>query len=74
MLDGGFRKRLSDYRRESGSARKHKSGANIYDNLDRITTDILIVGDTEEAIHITKVLEWQFIAKFNPPWNKQINI
>lgn len=55
-------------------ARKHKSGTFIYDNLDKIITDILIVGDTDEAIRITKSLEGIFIAKFNPPWNKQKNI
>lgn len=74
LNNGGFRKRLSDYSRESDSARKHKSGRLINENLDRITTDILIVGDTQEAVKVTQILEGQFIAKFNPPWNKQINI
>ncbi len=74
LHNGGFRKRLSDYRRESDSARKHSSGSLIYDNLDRIKTDILIVGDTENAVEITKMLEGPFIAKYNPSWNKQINI
>ncbi|WP_368654381.1 hypothetical protein AB4Y30_04950 [Ornithinibacillus sp. 4-3] len=60
-----------DYRRESDSVRKHKSGKLIYENLDRITTDILIIGDSFEAVKITRLLERQFIEKFNPPWNKQ---
>jgi hypothetical protein len=62
---GGFHKRLSDYIRASDSARKHKSGKIIHDNLDQITTDILILGDTEEAVKITQLLEGQFIAKYN---------
>ncbi len=74
LHNGGFRKRLSDYRRDNNSARKHKSGRIIHENLDRITTDILIVGDTEKSIEITKILEGQFIAKFNPEWNKMLKI
>ena len=46
LNNGGFRKRLSDYRRESNSARKHASGRTIYENLDRIETYILVVGNT----------------------------
>lgn len=72
LNNGGFRKRLSDYRRESDSARKHKSGRLIHEHLDQIVTDIIVVGDTEEAVKLTKDLEKLFIAKYNPPWNKQI--
>jgi len=71
LHNGGFRKRLSDYRRDSDSARKHKSGQLINEHLDQITTDIMIVGNTEEAVQLTNILEDQFIAKYNPPWNKQ---
>lgn len=74
LNNGGFRKRLSDYRRSSDSARKHTSGQKIYDNLDDIITYILVVGDTQDAIDETKRLEGYFIAKYNPPWNKMINI
>ncbi|MBP2028703.1 hypothetical protein J2Z35_002533 [Acetoanaerobium pronyense] len=71
LNNGGFRKRLSDYRRESDSARKHESGKTINDHLDEIVTDILIVGETEEAIKTTKLLENAFIGEYNPIWNKQ---
>jgi flagellar biosynthesis GTPase FlhF len=71
LYNGGFRKRLSDYRRESDSARGHKSGQLIHEHLDEIITDILVVGDTNEAVNITSLLEQQFIAKFDPPWNIQ---
>ena len=75
LHNGGFRKRLSDYRRESNSARKHLSGRTINENLDKITTYILVIGDTEEAVAETKKLEGQFIAYYGyPEWNKQLNI
>ena len=41
LHNGGFRKRLSDYRRESNSARKHLSGRTINEHLNDITTYIL---------------------------------
>lgn len=75
LNNGGFRKRLSDYRRESNSARKHLSGRTINEHLDEITTYILVVGDTDGAVAETKRLEGQFIAYYGyPEWNKQINI
>lgn len=75
LYNGGFRKRLSDYRRESNSARKHLSGRTINEHLDEITTYILIVGDTDEAVVETKRLEGQFIEYYGfPEWNKQLNI
>ena len=74
LNNGGFRKRLSDYRRESNSARKHSSGRIIHEHLDEIITYILIVGYTQEAVEITKKLEGEFVRKYNPEWNKQINI
>lgn len=75
LNNGGLRKRLSDYRRKSNSARKHSSGRTINEHLEEITTYILVVGDTEEAVIETKMLEGQFIAYYGyPEWNKQLNI
>ena len=74
LHNGGFRKRLSDYRRESNSARKHSSGRTIYEHLDEIETYILIVGSDDEAVETTKKLEGQFVRRYDPEWNKQINI
>ena len=51
LHNGGFRKRLSDYRRQSDSARTHSSGRTINENLDRIRTYILIVGNTDYYIY-----------------------
>lgn len=74
LYNGGFRKRLSDYRRDSDSARKHTSGKIIHEHLDEIETYILIVGDTPEAVDATRKLEGIFIHKYSPEWNKMINI
>ncbi len=74
LNNGGFRKRLSDYRREGDSARKHTSGRTINAHLDEITTYILVVGNTQEAVAVTCKLEGEFVKRYNPEWNKQINI
>lgn len=68
--NGGFRKRLSDYRRESDSARKHSSGQNMYNNRGNLDIYILITGQDAEAAKIAAVLEKALIGKYNPPWNK----
>jgi len=70
--NGGFRKRLSDYRRESNSARTHTSGRLIHEHLDEIRTYLLIVGSDAEAAEVTKQLEGRFIAKYGSPWNKML--
>lgn len=72
LNNGGFRKRLSDYRRDSDSARKHKSGSTINENLDKITVDVLVVGTDENAVEVTRRLEGPFIQKYGPPWNVQL--
>ena len=46
----------------------------INKHLSEITTYILIVGDTEEAVELTKKLEGEFIAKYSTPWNYMKNI
>lgn len=69
LNNGGLRKRLRDYTRNSDSARNTKSGRYIYDNRNQITTDILIIGDTEKDIKITKFLEHPFITRYNPSMN-----
>lgn len=71
LNNGGFRKRLSDYRRESDSGRIHTSGRLINQNLSKITTYVLVVGDTKEDVETTKELEKLFVKKYNPKWNIQ---
>ena len=68
--NGGLRKRLSDYRRESNSAREHTSGTIINEHIDEIETYVLVVGTDKEAVEITKKLEPMFIKKYSPEWNR----
>jgi hypothetical protein len=70
--NGGFRKRLSDYRRKSDSARKHKSGKLMYEHADRLHISIISTGSDSEAVTIAKNLERMLVAKYNPEWNTML--
>ena len=70
--NGGLRKRLSDYCRPNGSARKHPSGQKIYANRYKIQTYILVVGDDAQAAEKSKRLEELYVGKYNPPWNSKL--
>ena len=70
--NGGLRKRLSDYCRPNGSARKHPSGQKIHANRYRIQTYILVVGSDAAAAEKSKRLEEQYVGKYNPPWNDKL--
>lgn len=72
--NGGFRKRLSDYTRDSDSARKHKSGRNMYEHRDKLKIDIIIIGSDEESAKGATQLEARLVAKYQPEWNIKINI
>lgn len=72
FANGGFRKRLSDYRRESDSARKHKSGKLMYEHADHLNISIIITGSDSEAASIAKQLEKMLVAKYNPEWNTML--
>ncbi|MGI6541514.1 MAG: hypothetical protein ACOX44_00400 [Limnochordia bacterium] len=71
--NGGFRKRLRDYVRDSDSARVHRSGGKMHENADHISLSILIVGDSESDVGAVKSLEKALIAKYHPDWNIQFN-
>ena len=70
--NGGLSKRLSDYCRLNGSARKHPSGQKIYENRRKIETFVLVVGNDEEAKQKTIELEKKYIKKYNPSWNEKL--
>lgn len=70
--NGGIRKRLSDYTRESDSARKHTSGKLMHANAAELKISILLVGTDEEAAEATRKLERYFIGKYSPEWNKML--
>ncbi|MBR2513494.1 MAG: GIY-YIG nuclease family protein [Halomonas sp.] len=70
--NGGFRKRLSDYRRQSDSARKHGSGQKMNAHNDQLDIDILVTGDDAKAAEVAKKLEILLVGKYKPKWNKQL--
>ncbi|MDX2322404.1 MAG: hypothetical protein QNK26_17605 [Moritella sp.] len=70
--NGGFRKRLSDYRRKSDSARKHGSGQKMNLHNDQLQIDILVTGGNESAADVAKKLEVLLVGKYKPEWNKQL--
>jgi len=67
--NGGFRKRLSDYTRDSDSGRKHKSGKLMYKNANDLQISIIETGSDSEAAEIAKKLEKFLIQKYAPEWN-----
>ncbi|WP_407267716.1 hypothetical protein [Radiobacillus sp. PE A8.2] len=71
--NGGFRKRLSDYRRESNSARMHESGQKMYQYRDDLSIELLIIGSNEQAAKVTSTIEGMMVGKYAPSWNKVRN-
>ncbi len=70
--NGGIRKRLSDYTRQSDSARKHTSGRLMHANASDLRISLLVVGQDREAAEATRILERYFIRKYSPEWNKML--
>lgn len=68
--NGGLRKRLSDYTRDSDSSRKHKSGQLMHQNANDLEIEVLITGSNEIAAETAKKLEQYFIGSHSPEWNK----
>ena len=76
--NGGFRKRLSDYTRESGSSRKHSSGKTIFENRNNLYVEFCSTGKGEKGANKARKLEKKIIKKekkkgsslFNVQWNR----
>lgn len=73
LNNGGFRKRLTDYIRESNSARGTSSSSKMYQYRNEIDIRIIIVGYNDNAIEITRQLEKLLIGKHSPSWNVEFN-
>ena len=67
--NGGFRKRLSDYRRDSNSGRKHGSGQKMFAYREQLQIEILVTGEDFDAADIARKLEPLFVGKYKPEWN-----
>lgn len=72
--NGGFRKRLSDYRRQNNSGRKHKSGKLINKHMSSLEVFISKTGSDSAAAQKAKQIEKFLILKYKPLWNKQLKI
>jgi len=71
--NGGFRKRLRDYVRDSDSARSHKSGGKMNEHAHQLNISIVVVGSSAEEVDAVKSLEKALVLKYAPPWNVQFN-
>ncbi len=72
--NGGFRKRLSDYRRPNNSGRKHQSGQLINKNISSLEVFIYKTGSDYAAARNAKKIEKNLILRYKPIWNKQFKI
>ena len=69
--NGGFRKRLSDFRRESPSGREHYGGTRIYDHLEWLDLYVLKTGSDEAGAELAELLKPAMIVRHLPPWNME---
>lgn len=69
--NGGLRKRLKDFYRQSDSARNHPGGENIHDNLEDVYAEVIETGSDEEAVKTADELKKAMIKRYNPIWNFQ---
>jgi excinuclease UvrABC nuclease subunit len=70
LSNGGFRKRLRDYTRESDSARNYPSGRLMHENKDEIIISIHICERSQQGIIEAEILEKEQIKRHDPVWNK----
>lgn len=67
--NGGLRKRLRDYTRNSDSSRKHGSGRLMNAHADQLEIEVLRTGNCENAAGVARTLEKMFVGKYRPEWN-----
>ena len=62
-------KRLSDFRRPSPSGRCHHAGLLIFEHLDELEVDVLVVPDGPETRRIGRKLKAPVVRLHRPAWN-----
>lgn len=67
--NGGLKKRLADYTRESDSSRKHKSGQLMNQNASDLKIYIMATGSDSDAADKARELEIEMINRYRPEWN-----
>jgi excinuclease UvrABC nuclease subunit len=68
--NGGFRKRLRDYTRESDSARNYPAGEKMYEHRDDIQIEIIVFDRNPRSIPEIEACEKSLIKELNPKWNE----
>ena len=71
--NGGFRKRLRDYVRDSDSARTHQSGGKMNEHAHQLNISIVVIGNSAAEVEAVKSLEKALVLKYAPPGNVQFN-
>lgn len=66
---GGLAKRLSDFRRDSSSARDHHMGRLINLHLHDLTAEVLITGSGSEGAALATQLTKAMVERHKPVWN-----
>lgn len=68
--NGGLRKRLMDFIRESDSARDHYAGQMIHDNINDIEVEVIKMGTDDQAALNAAELKKVLVKRYSPIWNK----
>lgn len=71
--NGGFTKRLGDFRRKGKSGRNHYAGALIHDHLDSLELEILCTGSDRKARETANLLKRPMIELHKPLWNAPVS-
>ncbi|MDV2860728.1 GIY-YIG nuclease family protein [Psychrobacter sp. CAM01] len=64
--NGGFRKRLRDYTRESDSARNYPAGRKMFENKDKVIISVSF----SDSVNDASIQERELIDTLNPKWNR----
>lgn len=66
---GGLGKRLSDFRRQSPSARNHHAGELINENISVLRVEVLITGSGGSAREVALQLKTPMMQRHQPAWS-----
>lgn len=69
LYNGGFRKRLRDYTRESDSGRNYPSGKLMHEHQNEVQIEILIFERNVANIKLVEQKESDLIKELQPKWN-----
>ncbi len=72
LNNGGFRKRLRDYTRDSDSGRDYPAGRYMYNYKEEIVIEIILMNRTDQGISEAEQLEKSLILELDPIWNKKL--